>query len=173
MVNSVTLSCPTCGQQLIIEEDVERFACAGCGREHVVRRAGGLVRLLPAAEGPERAAAQQEIERLTAEIQSLRDALWNGKIGRDPLTRYPLFVLLCDIHVKRYGPKPKTFLGLRSEPFTGEEMHNILYSLTISELDWLLASPKIADEQIRASLIQLRHYEEEIAEARRRLRSLG
>jgi len=173
MANSVTLSCPTCSQKLLIEEDVECFACAGCGREYVVKRGGGVVRLVPVAEAPERFAAQQELERLKNEVQNVCDALWNGKIGRDPLARYPLFVLLCDIHVKRYGPKPKTFLGLRSEPFTGEEMHNILYSLTIAELDWLLASPKIVDEQIRASLIQLKRYEEEIAEVRRRLRNLG
>src|SRR5258706_205176 len=42
MSDFVTLTCPSCGGRLEITKDVERFACAHCGNEHVVRRAGAL-----------------------------------------------------------------------------------------------------------------------------------
>lgn len=37
MPDFVTLSCPTCGGQLQITKDIERFACGHCGNEHIVR----------------------------------------------------------------------------------------------------------------------------------------
>ena len=43
----VTLSCPSCGARLQIANDIDRFACAYCGAEHVVRRSSGLVSLAP------------------------------------------------------------------------------------------------------------------------------
>jgi hypothetical protein len=39
----ITLSCPSCGHKLQINEDIDRFACAACGNEHIVNRSGGDV----------------------------------------------------------------------------------------------------------------------------------
>jgi predicted RNA-binding Zn-ribbon protein involved in translation (DUF1610 family) len=38
MSDFITLACPSCGGSLRITDDVERFACKYCGREHLVRR---------------------------------------------------------------------------------------------------------------------------------------
>jgi DNA-directed RNA polymerase subunit M/transcription elongation factor TFIIS len=45
-----TLSCPSCGHKLQIPENIERFACAGCGKEHIVNRSGGVISLKPLTE---------------------------------------------------------------------------------------------------------------------------
>jgi hypothetical protein len=47
MQNLITLSCPSCGNKLQITEDIDRFACAECGNEHIVIRSGGVVALKP------------------------------------------------------------------------------------------------------------------------------
>ena len=47
MADFVTLTCPSCGGKLQITQDIERFACAHCGREHIVKRSGGIVSLSP------------------------------------------------------------------------------------------------------------------------------
>ena len=75
MPDFVTLSCPTCGGQLQITKDIDRFACAHCGNEHVVNRGGGIVTLAPVVAGLERiqrgtdrTAAELTIRRLKEEI---------------------------------------------------------------------------------------------------------
>ena len=74
----ITLACPSCGGQLAITGDVERFACAHCGREHLVRRNGGVVSLSPLVErlqkvqtGVDRAASELAIARIKDEIVAL------------------------------------------------------------------------------------------------------
>lgn len=74
----ITLSCPTCGGKLQITSDLERFACAHCGNEHVVRRAGGVVSLAPLTKdvrqirtGVDKTAAELAIARLTRELETL------------------------------------------------------------------------------------------------------
>jgi phage FluMu protein Com len=51
MPDFITLSCPSCGHRLQITEDIDRFACAACGNEHIVNRSGGIVTLKPVIEG--------------------------------------------------------------------------------------------------------------------------
>ena len=46
----VTLSCPKCGGKLQITSDLDCFACAYCGQEHIVQRGGGIVSLNPVVE---------------------------------------------------------------------------------------------------------------------------
>jgi len=167
---TVTLSCPTCGRPMQIGDDVERFACASCGREQQVVRGGGIVRLVPTGAEGDQPALREEMDRLRAEIQAIRDALWGNQVGRDPLARYPFFSALCDIHVKRHGAKPKSWLGLRSEPVTGPEMEQVLRSLTIQELDVLLALDSIQDGAIRATLRQLRQLEGRLQAVQHKLR---
>lgn len=47
MTNFITHSCPSCGGQLEITPQVNRFACAYCGTEHLVKRDEGIVFLEP------------------------------------------------------------------------------------------------------------------------------
>ena len=47
MPDFITLSCPSCGNKLQITEDIDRVACAACGKEHMVNRSGGVVTLKP------------------------------------------------------------------------------------------------------------------------------
>lgn len=79
MPELVTLSCPSCGGKLNITNDIERFACGHCGREHVVKRAGGIVSLSPVVEalkkvevGVDKTASELAINRLQREIDELR-----------------------------------------------------------------------------------------------------
>jgi len=74
----VSLTCPSCGGSLQITPDINRFACAHCGREHIVRRAPGIVSLTPVVgaidrvrEGVDRAAAELSIPRLEREISEI------------------------------------------------------------------------------------------------------
>lgn len=74
----VSLTCPSCGGNLNISNDVERFACAYCGREHVVRRGEGFVSLTPVLDaiksvetGVNRTASELAIVRLQREIDDL------------------------------------------------------------------------------------------------------
>lgn len=78
MTDFVTLSCPSCGGKLEITSDIDRFACAHCGTEHVVKRGGGLVSLAPVTEeirrvraGVDKTASELAIKRLTEEIEQL------------------------------------------------------------------------------------------------------
>ena len=50
MADLVTLSCPSCGGPLEIASGIDRFACAHCGNEHMVKRGGGVVTLAPVIE---------------------------------------------------------------------------------------------------------------------------
>jgi ribosomal protein S27E len=79
MADFVTLSCPSCGGKLQITKDVERFACAHCGREHIVKRSGGIVSLSPVVDelkkvgvGVDKTASELAIVRLKDEIAYLQ-----------------------------------------------------------------------------------------------------
>jgi len=78
MPDFVTLSCPSCGGKLEITPDIERFACGYCGNEHIVRRGGGIISLIPVAEdikgirtGVDKTAAELAINRIKKEIEEL------------------------------------------------------------------------------------------------------
>lgn len=78
MADFVTLTCPSCGGKLTITNDIERFACAHCGNEHVVNRSGYVVSLAPVVDelkkvqaGVDKTASELAIQRLTQEIEEL------------------------------------------------------------------------------------------------------
>ena len=82
MPEFVTLSCPTCGGQLQITSDIDRFACAHCGNEHIVKRGGGIVMLAPVVKGlaeiqrgTDRTAIELTIRRLKEEIRELDEEI--------------------------------------------------------------------------------------------------
>ncbi len=79
MADFVSLTCPSCGGKLEVTPDLERFACAYCGAEHVVKRGGGIISLQPVAEaigkvqaGVDRTASELAIKRLKDEIDTLQ-----------------------------------------------------------------------------------------------------
>jgi hypothetical protein len=78
MAAFVTLTCPSCGGKLQITPDLDRFACAHCGNEHIVRRSGGVISLAPLTQeirqirtGVDKTAAELAVARLTKEIADL------------------------------------------------------------------------------------------------------
>jgi hypothetical protein len=80
MSDYVTLYCPSCGGNLEITSDMDRFACAHCGVEHVVKRAGGLVSLAPlVAElqevrtGVDKTTSELALPDLNAELAALEE----------------------------------------------------------------------------------------------------
>ena len=78
MSDFIILSCPTCGGKLHITDDIERFVCANCGNEHLVRRGGGTISLVPLtlelrkvqAGVKNRTASELAIKRIKEEIRS-------------------------------------------------------------------------------------------------------
>ena len=95
MGDFVTLSCPSCGAKLQITDDIDRFACANCGNEHLIKRSGGLVALTPLVEGlkgvekaTDRIASETAVKRLQAEIEdqtkslaALKDVTFGSSCG--------------------------------------------------------------------------------------------
>jgi len=78
MDNFITLTCPTCGGKLQITDDIERFACAHCGNEHIVKRGNGTISLQPVVEGlnkvqigVDKTASELAIKRLQIEINQI------------------------------------------------------------------------------------------------------
>ena len=101
----ITLSCPSCGAKLDISPNLDRFACAFCGQEHIVNRTGGTISLSPVVEaihqvktGVDKTAAELAIVRLQKEISNLLVERQNL-----PLRFPPPFV-----HIKFYA---SVFLG--------------------------------------------------------------
>ena len=80
MSDFISLTCPSCGGRLQITDDIDRFACAYCGVEHLVRRGGGIVTLAPVLDGLrqvqagiDRAASELAVRRLEWEINHLAE----------------------------------------------------------------------------------------------------
>jgi hypothetical protein len=78
MAEFVTLSCPSCGAKLKIENNLKLFACSHCGNEHMVKRTEGVISLAPVVEqlkgvktGVDKTASELAIQRLRNEIQDL------------------------------------------------------------------------------------------------------
>jgi hypothetical protein len=66
----VLLSCPTCGNKLEMTANVDRFACAACGNEFVIRRSGGTVSVAPLVA--EIKDVHQTVDRTAAELAMIR-----------------------------------------------------------------------------------------------------
>jgi len=104
MQNFITLTCPSCGGELKITNEINRFACAHCGREHIVQREGGVICLHPVTQGIQeirdstyRVASELAINRLECEIhelQSRRDHTVRTHPGVIPISIL-LFLLSC------------------------------------------------------------------------------
>jgi hypothetical protein len=78
MSEFITLTCPSCGGKLEVTNSMERFACANCGNEHLVKRQGGAIFLAPVVEalqniqsGTDKTASELAISRLKNEIEEI------------------------------------------------------------------------------------------------------
>jgi hypothetical protein len=78
MGDFVSLTCPTCGGKLQVSSGIDRFACAHCGNEHIVKRGDGVIFLEPVVAGLEKVqtgvdktASELAIKRLLEEIAAL------------------------------------------------------------------------------------------------------
>lgn len=111
MSDYITLTCPSCGGKLHITNDIERFACAHCGTEMLVRRGDGIISLLPVIDevkGVRRAAdhtaAELAIARIQKEIDFLNNQLRLRDTSKEYLTIYlGIFGLLVSYLIREYG----------------------------------------------------------------------
>jgi predicted RNA-binding Zn-ribbon protein involved in translation (DUF1610 family) len=82
-VRTFKLSCSSCGSALQIASDIENFACAYCGTNQIVERAGGVVRLKSVTQaigrvqvGTDKTAAELALNRLNVEIAEANQTRW-------------------------------------------------------------------------------------------------
>jgi len=78
----ITLGCPSCGGNLQITKDTDRFACKYCSREHLVRRENGIFTVTPVLEkldrivsGVDRQASELAIPRLKRVCRNIEDRI--------------------------------------------------------------------------------------------------
>ncbi len=89
MLNTINLTCPSCGGKLQVTGDIDRFSCGYCGNELIIQRSGGIVTVAPVVAelrevraGVDKTSAELAITRLTGEINNLaaqRDRANNAK----------------------------------------------------------------------------------------------
>jgi len=83
MPEFITLTCPSCGGKLKIAQDIDRFACAHCGMEHLVKREMGIVALAPVlsavTKGVDNTASELAILRLDKEIAEIESKIRSVK----------------------------------------------------------------------------------------------
>lgn len=111
MSEFIRLACPSCGGKLQITNDIERFACAHCGTEILVRRGEGIISLKPVIDevkGVRRATNHTAAELAIARIQKEIDFLNNQLRLRNTSQEYILFFvgifgLLISYLIKDYG----------------------------------------------------------------------
>ena len=79
MPDFFTLTCPSCGGKLQITNDIDRFACGHCGTEHIVKRGGGVVTLVPilneiknVSMGVDKTASELAIARLKKDVRDIQ-----------------------------------------------------------------------------------------------------
>ncbi len=82
MSDFIVLACPSCAGNLRVTSDLERFACSHCGREHLVKRGGGHISLIPFVQqldriggGVDRQASEMAIRRLREDKRTLQDRI--------------------------------------------------------------------------------------------------
>ena len=89
MVETIRLTCPTCGARLEVTEDMDRFACLHCGNEVLVtRRAGTATLRSPSAHIPLHAAQppiQHPISPLPPPITSGKPAIPGAQRAFSPV----------------------------------------------------------------------------------------
>lgn len=75
MKSFITLSCPSCGGQLKITDDIERFGCIYCGMEHIVKRGDGIISLAPVIEKIDKVMQATTEIKIDLETQKLKEEI--------------------------------------------------------------------------------------------------
>ncbi|MCL4561888.1 MAG: hypothetical protein M1281_14925 [Chloroflexi bacterium] len=85
----IPLTCPSCGGKLQITDDCDRFFCEYCGIEHLAKRSGGAISLIPVVRelkgirtNTAQMASEMAIPRVEAEIRQLENAI--DRVSSDP-----------------------------------------------------------------------------------------
>jgi len=160
MADFVTLTCPNCGEKLGIAFDIERFACGYCGNEHLLKRGGGIVSIIPITNdikkiqtGVDKNAAELEISRLKKEIHELNQK--NKTLPKDILKKYqekfwgikPIpNIFISRLLDKKDGMK-FSFLGRQGE--RAMIYKDRMFALTVEDIDYITQKAKY--EAIRPS----------------------
>lgn len=91
MPDFITLTCPSYGGKINITHDIERFTCAHCGTEHIVKRGEEIIALTPVIEevrGVRKAVDHTASELAIVRIQKDIDYLSNQLIMRNTRLDY-------------------------------------------------------------------------------------
>jgi predicted RNA-binding Zn-ribbon protein involved in translation (DUF1610 family) len=156
MADFVSLSCPSCGGRLKITNDIERFACAYCGIEHIVKRGEGIISLAPVVEGLQRiqsgvdkTASELAIPRLEKEIADLESQLVLVQQIKETLFRQLRATWLDEINLLRYGlselmkpeihpQKKSTWGGLSGAGYSDDQYYARSRRLTSEDYQFLI-----------------------------------
>ncbi|HSV85935.1 MAG TPA: hypothetical protein VLH85_05130 [Levilinea sp.] len=111
--------------QFEITEDVEQFACSGCGMAYIVKRSGGMVRLVKAPALDERARLRQELKALEQALKVEMDCELGGMPG----------YLLLRFDLAKIGKLHMQFATVTPEKI----VRSIFINLTVSDLGKLAA----------------------------------
>jgi DNA-directed RNA polymerase subunit RPC12/RpoP len=121
MESVMKLTCIKCQNEFEIDDDVEQFACAGCGTQYIVKRTGGMVRLAQAPKKDSRAVLRREIEELEHALKSEMECELGGMPGYQ-LLRFD-YAKIGKLHLQFATVAPEKILA------------NIFETLTINELE--------------------------------------
>jgi hypothetical protein len=146
----VLLSCPTCGNKLQATADVDRFTCAACGNEFVIRRGDGTVSVAPLVaemkdvhQAVDRTAAELAMIRLQQELTGLEAR--RGKARGDFARRFRSFGLVPVIAVVLIlAPCPvRSLFSIGGIPIGG-----ILLPVWVVAFVWLFARSQQQSQMI-------------------------
>ena len=156
MTDFVSLTCPSCGGRLKITKEIERFACAYCGAEHIVKRGEGVISLAPVVEGLEKirsgvdkTASELAISRLQREITELERQLRQVSQARLALLQKMRMTWEPEIALLRFGlgelmksenPPQKTFRwqGLLTGGYSDKDYSARFQRLTMEDSQFLV-----------------------------------
>ncbi len=82
MTDYISLTCPTCSAKLKVTNHMNNFACGHCGSEHIIKREGGVISLVPLVEskkgandGGDITESELAIPRLEKEIKQFEGVI--------------------------------------------------------------------------------------------------
>ena len=123
MESVMKLTCLKCPNGFDIDDDVQQFACSGCGTEYVVKRSGGIVRLAETKKMDSRSILRREIEELELALKAEMECELGGMPGYQ-LLRFD-YAKIGKLHLQFAAVAPEKLLV------------NIFTNLTISDLNKL------------------------------------
>lgn len=163
----VSLSCPNCGGKLQITPDIEKFACAYCGRELVVNRGEGIVSIKPVLEkiaavskslDQVKTTGEQtalEVELLKVELEKEKTLAWaekrkqeitHDKEGNSPSARV---FTLCLVSVIAY-----VLLTMFTQKFGASDSDVVPYFIGFGVLGLLIFIPLLKLWQDQSESLQ-------------------